>query len=270
MSRGREGCRREYKNYCHTVQCEQWMLPNIAALPSGSPSQNPPSIDTKRGRYDNMIHEARKLREKLERLETEANDMERELTDIEKDLQEGEDGVIPILNDSTLWQKYPCAKTILGDPIIVDKDDQEEIVRVFQEIAGRVVDSDMANDWFNEIPTEAELTLGDVHKIKTQGLELPVLVPQHWTNVSTLAANDFMFHGNNLQGETLRHPYGLFRGFGRIWDPGYIEEERLQRYPVDPAHFTRAAVSGSGSDPWFKLHPALLQHARAWAVWDQR
>ena len=106
--------------------------------------------------------------------------------------------------------------------------------------------------------------------MEAKGLELPVLMPQEWTNVSTLVANDFMFHGNDVNGKTLLQPYGLFHGSGRARDPGYIDPERLDQYPVDPAHFARPAVSGSGSDPWFKLHPALLQHARAWEVWDRR
>lgn len=236
------------------------MSPSITALP----------IEVKRDRREafDMTQKAQKLREEADRLESEAKEMNRVLSDLEKDLEEDEQGVIPVLHESLLWQKYPCEWTILDDPVITDKDDQEEIVRVFRKIAGG--DSDMANDWFNEIPTEAELTLGDVHRIKTQGLELPVLMPQQWTNVSPLAANNSMFHGNDLCGDTLRRPYGLFHGSGRVWDPGYIDPGRLEQYPVDPTHYARPAVSGSGSDPWFKLHPALLQHARAWEVWDQR
>lgn len=236
------------------------MLPSITALP----------IDTKRSRHEvsTMTQKAQKLREEAERLEKEAKGMELVLDDLERDLVEDEDGDIPILSNLTMWKKYPCDTTILGEPIVTDKDDQEEIVRVFRETEGS--DDDLARDWFDSIPAEAALTLGDVHKIKTQGVELPVLQPQQWTSVSTLAANDFMFHGNDFEGDTLRRPYGLFRGSGRVWDAGYIDPERLDRYPVDPTHFARPAVSGSGSDPWFKLHPALLQHARAWVVWEAR
>lgn len=218
---------------------------------------------------EDYTSKAQKSRDEASECGCEGRETTPALDDTDDDAAPDENGIIPILEFNDLWKKYSYETTLTGDLIVTNENNQMEIVSAFRN-AMEDAESELGKDWFGEIPSEAYLTLGDVHKIKTKGLSLPVLKPQSYSAIEVLDATDYMFHAGDYDGEIAKSPYGLFYTAYRIGHPKYVDPSRLKRYPVDPDHFERVAASGSGADFWLKLHPSLLQHARSWKVWEDR
>ena len=175
---------------------------------------------------------------------------------IEKSTKPDKNGVYPILDNLELWKIYRYDLDSRGIPIITDPKDQKELADGFHS-AYMSGNKELFDDWYSEIPSEADLRLGDIHSIKVEGNSIPVLEPQEYRSVSTLDRNHMMFGDGS--------PYGYFypaNAKGKAAKDGAYEKG------YNPEHFSERATSGAGD--FYKLHPALLQHVRAWPVWGER
>ena len=175
---------------------------------------------------------------------------------IEKSTEPDENGVYPILDNLELWKIYRYGYDSRGVPIITDPKDQQELADGFHS-AYMSGNEDLFQDWYDDIPSEAELRFGDIHSIKVEGNSIPVLEPQEYRSVKTLDRDHMMFGDDSL--------YGYFYPANIR---GKAAENDAYEKSYNPEHFRERATSRAGD--FFKMHPALLQHVRAWPVWGER
>lgn len=220
----------------------------------------PANVQTTLPSFVALPVDAKRDREEVEKRTLEAESVETASDKIDQDTQTDESGRIPILDNKTLWKKYSYEETDAG-PIVTNEEDQQEIINAFRKLEERNSTTALTRDWFSNIPKEADLTLGDVHKVKTTELQLPIMTfLTYYTGLETLnPQHRTLYDRNDL--EVSGYAYGFF--FARE-----VPVEETRELPYKPAHFELTAIMGSGSYHTLKLHPALLQHARALAVWQ--
>jgi len=226
-----------------------------------------------------------KKRLALHGLEHRAGVIEKELIQIEDMCKEDDQGEIPVLCEPNLWKTFQYERILgrhLDQLILTNKDDIREIEDFFAYLY--TIDvferDDRAYTWRQNIPEEAVLKLCDVLAVKTEGLKLPVISPYLCDDPNPgkrtiLSINNRMFHMEGEEGfeQVLERPYGLFVAESNPQED--VSDSELETWPINPCHFNLYAVRGptpsvkQGPDGilfnrWYKLHPSLLQHVRAW------
>ena len=116
----------------------------------------------------------------------------------------------------------------------------------FRDALGRMF-TRTGEDWLDNIPSDAYLTLGDVERAK-DGESMRIIVPQTYSDIEDLTKDHELF---TLMPEK-RH--GCF--YGRCPRSWVLSDQLLLPY--------MHAVSGTGGDCYYKVTPSLLKHAAEW------
>tara|TARA_B100000575_G_scaffold89270_2_gene70728 strand:- start:650 stop:1402 length:753 start_codon:yes stop_codon:yes gene_type:complete len=224
------------------------------ARPGGVEEQDVDDDDDDQNNRDNQDDE--KEFERVVQMRKEANEIAYNI--IKRSTKPDKYGKYGILDNPRLWELYSFGRDSQGNPIVVDKLQQKEIVDGFA-YALYSSDRELFDDWFSKIPTEADIFFGDLFDVRTKNNSFPVLEPQSYRAVRIMDQTNMALKDQSL-------PYGYF--YPTSPKSAAARNDAYEKLPYDETHFCNRATTRAGD--YFKLHPALLQHVRAWPLWEKR
>ena len=124
------------------------------------------------------------------------------------------------------------------------------VLRAFQDALGRMFTRG-GELWLDNIPNDAILTMGDVQQVQL-GKSIRVLEPQVYSRVTKLTNWHTM-----LEDAGKGHNVGVY-GYFHTGEHTTCATEFLPELANTPA------LSGTGSDMWYKMTPGLVEYALKW------
>ena len=127
------------------------------------------------------------------------------------------------------------------------------VLRAFQDALGRMFTRG-GELWLDNIPNDAILTMGDVQQVQL-GKSIRVLEPQVYSRVTKLTTRHTM-----LEDVGKGHKVGVYGHFHTG------EHNTCASFTTEflPDLANKPALSGRGSDVWYRITPSLIEYALKW------